>query len=53
MFGHCIGAAGGEPALGAAQVGKVVVAGGQAPPTLAARVPETVVDGLKKKIKLE
>lgn len=50
MLGHGLGAAGGEPALGAAEVGQVVAAGGHAPPTLATRVPETVIDGLENKI---
>ena len=51
MLGHGRGAAGGEPTLGAAEVGEVVAAGGHAPPALDTRVPETVVDGLEYKIK--
>ena len=50
MLGHGRGAAGGEPTLGAAEVGEVVAAGGHAPPALDTRVPETVINGLEYKI---
>ena len=48
MCRHGLGAAGGEPALGAAEVGEVVTTGGHAPATLATRVPDTVVNGLEE-----
>ena len=51
MLGHSRGAAGGEPALGAAEVGEVVAAGGHAPPALDTRVPETVINSLEYKIR--
>ena len=47
MLGHGRGAAGGEPALGAAEVSSEVAAGGHAPPALQASVTRRIVDCLK------
>ena len=47
MLDHGRVTAGGEPTLGAAEVGEVVAAGGHAPTALLTRVPETVVNCLE------
>ena len=45
MLGHCLGAAGGVPTLGAAEVSNVVIGRGHALVTLAALCSNSIVDG--------